>query len=89
MEYSINKLYEYVKHNGIDEYEDEDILNKYMNDERFRDVVNNTHINYEDYCNWMAFEDMINRKIKYKTFAQIDSLLWEDEDICALDLINK
>ena len=88
MEYNIEKLYNYIKNNDRDECEDQDLMFDYLNNERFRDVVNNTNITYEDYVNWMAFEDSINRKVSYETFAQIDSIVWEREEFSALDLVK-
>ena len=89
MKININKLNEYANNNNIYDDEHETVLEKYLQDERFREVVNNTKISYDEFCNWMSFEDMIKRKIKYETFAKIDRILWENEDICALDLIMK
>ena len=88
MEYNIEKLYNYIKNNDRDECEDRDLMFDYLNNERFRDVVNNTNITYEDYVNWMAFEDSINKKVSYETFAQIDSIVWEIEGFSALELVE-
>ena len=88
MEYNIYNLYNFIKNNGVDAGDEEGVLTMYLNDIRFRKVVNDGEITYHDYINWTTFEDMINRRIEYEAFAKMDTIIWDMEGIALIDLIN-
>lgn len=78
-----NKIIEYIEWGGCGELDS--LIELYYTDVQFVEALENEYELF-DYDEWKHFQRLIGTSIKFDTFKQISSLLYEEKDINVNDL---